>query len=143
MPKTVTATEAKTNFDAMLEWTVTEKDQIVVQSHGQPKAAIINYADYTQYITLKEKNRREQAWQEMESLRKEVSARNTDLSEEEIYALADFITGDTINSMIAEDKLQYGGTASAIKPATQEVVDRMFAEGKLQYDSAASDENLD
>ena len=45
--------------------------------------------------------------------------------------------------MIAEDKLQYGGTASAIKPATQEVVDRMFAEGKLQYDSAASDENLD
>lgn len=143
MPKTVTATEAKTNFGAMLDWTVTEQDQIIVQSHGQPKAAIINYDDYTQYATLKEKNRREQAWQEMEALRKQVSARNTDLSEEEIDALADFITRDTINSMIADGKIQYEGTASAIKPATQEIINRMFAEGKLQYDSAAPDENTD
>jgi len=143
MPKIVTATEAKTNFGAMLDWTVTEKDPIIVQSHGQPKAAIMGYDEYTQYAILMEKARREQAWQQLEALRQQVSARNTDLSEEEIWALADFMTGDTINSMIAEGKIQYEGTASGIKPATQEIINRMFAEGKLQDESAVPDENLD
>ena len=52
MPKIVTATEAKTNFGAMMDWTVTEKDQIIVQSHGQPKAVIINYNDYTRFAAM-------------------------------------------------------------------------------------------
>ena len=143
MPKTVTATEAKTNFGAMMDWTVAEKEPIIVQSHGQPKAAIIGYDEYTQYAALKEKARRQQAIKDLEALRKEVSARNADLTEEEIYALADFVTGEAMNSLIATGKVQYEGTGSAIKPATQKVIDRMFAEGKLQDDSAAADETLD
>ena len=143
MPKTVTATEAKINFGAMLDWTVTEKDQVIVQSHGQPKAVIMDYVEHHRLAVLSEKERRQQIWREMEALREEVSARNTDLSEEESYALADFITGDAMNSLIAEGKIQYEGTASAIKPATQKIIDRMFAEGKLQYDSAILDENPD
>jgi prevent-host-death family protein len=108
MPKTVSATEAKTNFGAMMAWTVAQKEPIIVQSHGQPKAAIIGYEEYTHYLAMKEKERRQKIWEEMEALRKEVSARNTDLSEEEIYALADRFTNDVFNEMIAEGKIQYG-----------------------------------
>ena len=87
MPKIVTATDAKTNFGAMLDWTVTEKDQIIVQSHGQPKAAILNYDAYTRFVEMTEQMRRQQALKELEALRVHVRARNQDLTDEQAMEL--------------------------------------------------------
>ncbi len=109
MPKTVTATEAKTNFGAMMDWTVTEKDQIIVQSHGQPKAAMINYDDYTRLVELKEKERRQQALKDLEALRERVRAKNQDLTDEQAMALAARFTRDVVVDMIAEGKIKYEG----------------------------------
>ncbi len=108
MPKTVTATEAKTNFGAMMDWTVTEKDQIIVQSHGQPKAVIINYNEYTRFAEMKEKERRQQALKDLEALREKVRARNQDLTDEQADYLADRFVRDVVQDMIAEGKIKYG-----------------------------------
>ena len=109
MPKIVSATEAKTNFGAMLDWTVTEQDQIIVQSHGQLKAAILNYAQYTRFIEMTEKERRQQALKDLEALRERVRARNQDLTDEQADYLADRFVRDVVQDMIAEDKIQYEG----------------------------------
>ncbi|MFZ1755873.1 MAG: type II toxin-antitoxin system Phd/YefM family antitoxin [Caldilineaceae bacterium] len=109
MPKIVTATDAKTNFGAMLDWTVTEQDQIIVQSHGQPKAAILNYAAYTRYVEMTEKERRQQALKDLEALRERVRARNQDLTDEQAMELAARFTRDVVNDMIAEGKIKYEG----------------------------------
>jgi len=109
MPKIVTATEAKTNFGAMLDWTVTEKDPIIVQSHGQPKAVIMNYAEYVRLADISEKERRQRALAEMEALRERVRAQNQDLNDEQADYLADRFVREVVQDMIAEGKIQYEG----------------------------------
>lgn len=81
-------TEAKNQFSAMLEF-VQEPDAIaVIESHGRTKGILISAAQLETYRNYKERERRRRAFQQLEELRKEVSSRNTDLSEEEAMELA-------------------------------------------------------
>ena len=81
-------TEAKNQFSAMLEF-VQEPDAVaVIESHGQPKGMLTSAAELEAFRKYKERERRRQAFRQLEELRKEVSSRNTDLSEEEAMELA-------------------------------------------------------
>jgi prevent-host-death family protein len=109
MPKTVSASEAKSQFGSLVEWTVQNKDDVIVESHGRPKAAIISFEEYQRLTALREQARRSEVLAQLETLRERVSARNRDLTEEEAEAIADEITRDTIRRMIAEGKIRYEG----------------------------------
>jgi len=61
MPKTVTATEAKTHFAAMLDWVASEKDAIIVTRYGQPKAVIVAYDEFLRFSKFRENVQRQQA----------------------------------------------------------------------------------
>lgn len=88
MPKTVSATEAKVQFGAIVEWAVEAQDDVVVERRGEPKAVIISYQEYQKVLALREQARREEALRRLRALREEVRARNTDLDEEQAMALA-------------------------------------------------------
>ena len=107
MPKTVSASEAKSQFGSLVEWTVENKDDVIVESHGRPKAAIISFEEYQRFAALREEARRREVLAQLESLRERVSARNADLSPEEAEQLADRLVRDTIQEMIAEGKIRY------------------------------------
>ena len=108
MPKTVSATEAKTRFGEMVTWAQQNQDDVIVESHGKPHAVIISFEEYQRILTLREKARREEVLRKLDDLREQVSSRNQDLSEEEALALADHLTRETIERMIAEGKIKYG-----------------------------------
>jgi len=107
MPKTVTATEAKTRFGAMVSWALEEKDDVIVESHGVPKVAIVPYEEYAQIQSWREKERRKRAIAEIEKLRKSVRARNQDLTEEQAIALADRLVRDTIDRMVEDGRVTF------------------------------------
>jgi prevent-host-death family protein len=107
MPKTISVSEAKNRLSAMLKWAVENQDEVVVESHGQPKAVILPYAEYELFRRLREKDRRQQALQRLQELATVNQARNQDLTREEADALADEVTRETMERMEAEGKVSF------------------------------------
>jgi prevent-host-death family protein len=102
MPKTVSASEAKNNLGSLLKWVGKDDESVIVENRGAPAAAIISIAEYEQLQVLKEKARREEALAGLRQLRAQIQERNKDLTLEEADAIADEITRDAINSLIAK-----------------------------------------
>jgi prevent-host-death family protein len=108
MPKTVTATEAKNRFGAMMSWALEAKDEVIVESHGVPKVAIVPYEEYEQVAAWRERERRRKAVAEIEALVERVRARNKDLTEAQAIELADRVVRETVENMVADGKVTYG-----------------------------------
>ena len=72
MPKSVSSSEAQNNFGAVIRLAETERDGVVVERHGKPKAVIISYELYTELTALRERNRKYLALAELRALREEV-----------------------------------------------------------------------
>ncbi|MBM3190034.1 MAG: type II toxin-antitoxin system Phd/YefM family antitoxin [Chloroflexi bacterium] len=109
MPRTVSASEAKTRFGAIASWAAESKDDVIVESHGEPKVVIISFEEYQQMLKLREEARRRELLAQLRGLREEVRARNQDLTAEEASDLAKEISEETIKRMIAEGKVDYEG----------------------------------
>jgi prevent-host-death family protein len=111
MPRRVPATEAKTRFGAIADWAVENEDEVIVESRGEPKVAIIPFEEYQRLAHLREEARRRAALSRLERLRERVRARNQDLDEEQAESLADRFTREVITDMVREGKVKYGGDA--------------------------------
>jgi prevent-host-death family protein len=90
MPKIVSSTEAKTQFGTLLKWASQENDEVIVKFYGEPKAVIMPYQEYEALLKLREKERRRQAWEAVEKIRRRIEASTPELSQEEAYRLAGF-----------------------------------------------------
>jgi len=110
MPKRVSATEAKINLGAMMEWTVAEADEVIIESHGQPKAVLVSYSVYQAVQKIQEALRREQALAQLESLAMKVQRHQKPLSPAEAEATADQFVHDVIREMIAAGQIVYQGS---------------------------------
>lgn len=107
MPRIVSATEAKNAFGSLVDWATKTKEEVIVESRGQPKVAIIAFEEYQRLDELRERARREEALARLEGLRKRTIARNVDLSEEDVAELADRVTREAIRRLVAEGKVRY------------------------------------
>jgi prevent-host-death family protein len=107
MTKTISVSEAKNKLSAMLDWTVENQEEIIVESRGQPKAVILAYDEYEAITELREKLRRQAVWGRMQELAAAVQARNQDLSPEQAEQIADDITRETIDRMVREGKVSF------------------------------------
>lgn len=63
MPMTVTVSEAKDKFSSLLHWTVDNSDVVIIESRGKPKAVVVSYAEYQEFLALREQARRKEALQ--------------------------------------------------------------------------------
>jgi prevent-host-death family protein len=107
MPKTMSVSEAKNKLSAMLQWAVENQDEVIVESHGQPKAVILPYDEYEALAALRRKARRQEALAQMQALAAKVQAGNQDLSAEEVEQMADEITRETIERLTSEGKVSF------------------------------------
>ncbi|NLD74134.1 MAG: type II toxin-antitoxin system Phd/YefM family antitoxin [Chloroflexi bacterium] len=107
MPRTVTASEAKSAFGALADWAVETKDDIVIESHGKPKVVIVAYEEYKRLAALREQALREEALAELEAIRESVQSRLRDITEEEAEKTADRMTRRAVQRLIAEGKVRY------------------------------------
>ena len=107
MPKTVSVSEAKNKLSAMLRWAVENQDEVVVESHGQPRAVIVPYAEYEMFKQLREREQRKAILERLQKLAEANQALNQDLSAEEAEDLAEEVTRETIDRMETEGKVSF------------------------------------
>ena len=107
MPKTVSVSEAKNQLSAVMDWAVENGDEVVIESRGEPKVAILSYAEYQEFLALRQQERRREAFRQLEELAETIRARNADLTPDEAEELADEISRDAIQRMIDTGKVSF------------------------------------
>ena len=105
MAKQISATDVKVRFGRIVDWVNREDEEVIIQSRGQPKAVLISYRAYEDFLRLREAARRAQALRRLEALSATVRDRNRDLSDEEIETLADQIVREAIEEMIRRGEI--------------------------------------
>lgn len=107
MPKAVSANEAKNRLGSLLGYVSEQDDEVIVESHGKPKAVIMSIAAYEEVQALREQKRRTDALNELRALRGEVRARNQDLSEQDATALADRVSREFVDDLASKGKITF------------------------------------
>ncbi len=108
MPKMVSATEAKNRLGALFNWIQDNQDTVIVESRGEPTAVIMSYSEYEKIQALQEQARRQEIWERMEALRREVRANNPDITtEEQAMEIADQFTREAIASLVKKGKIKF------------------------------------
>ena len=107
MPKVVSSNEAKQRWGAILGYVSEKGDEVIVESHGKPKAVVLSIAAYEEVQALREQKRRAEALDRLRALQERQAERNTDLSEEDAMALADRFAHEMIDDLAAAGKLVF------------------------------------
>jgi prevent-host-death family protein len=107
MPKTVSTREAQDSLSTLIGWAKEHRDQVIVESHGEPAAVLMSFAEYETLRDLREQLRREEVWSKLRQLRDQVSARNADLDQAEIDQLAEETTRDAIDTLVEQGKIRF------------------------------------
>lgn len=105
--KTVASSEVQAKFGAMVDWVVTNKADMVVESRGVPTVVIMPYAAYEQTKRLEAELQRRQAFARLERLRERVSARFRDLSETQKDDLANRFSREFVQDLVDEGKVTF------------------------------------
>ena len=107
MPKVVSATEAKNRLRALIGWVSRNRDEVIVESHGEPTAVIISFAEYQRLRELREQARRKTALETLRELRQRTLASNADLSPGEADALADAFSRDLVDDLVSRGQVRF------------------------------------
>ena len=105
MPKSVSTSEAKSKLSSIIGWVRENRDEVIVESRGEPAAVIMSYAEYEEMQGLKEQRRRRDALERLRAVQRRVSARNRDLTEEQAEELAGEVSRDVIDGLIRKGRL--------------------------------------
>ncbi len=107
MPRKVSATEAKNRFGALIDWVREHRDEVIVESRGEPAVVIMAYGEYEAAQALREERRRTQALDQLRELRARVQARNADLAPAEGDALAELFSHELIDDLASQGKIRF------------------------------------
>ena len=101
MPKTVSATEAKSRFGAMVKWAVENQDDVIVRQYGDPTAVLISYAEYERLVAWREQERRNEAFEQFEALRRRIQEDMPVTDQAEAYrqaGMAEWVIRETLEA---------------------------------------------
>jgi prevent-host-death family protein len=107
MEKTISTTELKRDPDAVLREVSGGDEVVFVESSQAPTAAIISLDEYRRLREVDDRRRRQEAWAEMERLRLEIDEALKDLSIEERQALAEEISQETMDRILANAQFRF------------------------------------
>lgn len=107
MPRTVSATEAKNRLGSLLGWVEEQRDEIIVERQGRPRAVIMSFEEYEKVQELRTQKRREEAVATMRRLRDQISARNSDMTPEDVEEFANRATREAVESLIQKGKVRF------------------------------------
>lgn len=102
MPKVVSSTEAQNRFASMMQWANEHNDGVVVEVRGEPRAAILSYADYAEFLRLRKQEQKRKVLAALDAIREEIKQKGPPLTTEEAYHLAG-ISEDVIQKIAQHD----------------------------------------
>ena len=107
MTLNVSTSEAKAKLSSFVQQVVGNREEVIIENRGAPQAVLISYDAYEQYSQWRDQNRRQRALEELQKLADSIQSRDQDLSETETDELADRLSRDVIDEMIADGKVKY------------------------------------
>ncbi len=107
MSRAVSANEAKNRLGSLLRSVSTEGEEVIVESHGKPKAVLISFEAYEEVLALREQKRRADALAELRALRDEVRAQNASLGEDEAEDLAERVSREIVDDLAASEAVTF------------------------------------
>jgi prevent-host-death family protein len=107
MTLNVSTSEAKAKLSSFLQQVVGNREEVIIENRGAPQAVLISYGSYEQYSTWRDQNRRQRALEELQELADSIQSRNQNLSETEADEMADRLSHDVIDEMVADGKINY------------------------------------
>ncbi len=107
MSRAVSANEAKNRLGSLLRSVSAEGEEVIVESHGKPKAVLISFEAYEEVLALREQKRRADALAELRALRDEVRARNASMGADEVEALADRVSREIVDDLAASEAVTF------------------------------------
>jgi prevent-host-death family protein len=105
----ISATDAKNNFGSLIAQVAETGEPVVVERQGKGRAAIISLDDFREFRRLQEMDRRK-AWEELEKLRKKISARNSDMTPEQIEEFAQKLRDEAMEAVVERYAAERGGS---------------------------------
>jgi prevent-host-death family protein len=107
MSRSVSATEAKNRLGALLSWVVEENDEVIIEHQGKPRAVLMSTTEFEKVQDLRKQARRAEAIATIRRLRDEISARNSDMTPEEVEEFANRVRHDAVESLIKKGKVRF------------------------------------
>ena len=107
MTLNVSTSEAKAKLSSFVQQVVGNREEVIIENRGAPQAVLISYGAYEQYSKWRDQNRRQRALEELQELADSIQSRNQDLSETEAEKMADRLSRDVVDEMIADGKVKY------------------------------------
>jgi prevent-host-death family protein len=107
MEKTISANELKSDPEAVLREVSAGDEVVIVESPEAPTAAIISLDEYRRLREVEDQQRRQQAFAELERLRLEIDQNLSDLSDDERRALAEEISNDVMDRILANGQFRF------------------------------------
>jgi prevent-host-death family protein len=107
MTLNVSTSEAKAKLSSFVQQVVGNREEVIIENRGAPQAVLISYGSYEQYSKWRDQNRRQRALEELQELADSIQSRNQDLSETETDEMADRLSRDVIDEMVADGKINY------------------------------------
>ena len=107
MSKTVSVSEAKAKLSAMMEWTVTNQDEVIIENRGKPTAVLLPFSKYKEYRQTQKQAAREELLARLQRIAVEVQQKNLDLTQEETEVLAEEVSQETIQNLVKKGKVQF------------------------------------
>jgi len=111
MPKTITSSEAKARFGAMIKWAVENQDDVIVRQYGDPAVVMVPFAQYEQILAWREQARRESIIKKLGDLRREIQEATPTIDEAEAYRQAG-MSERVIRETLEADQARKGYTTS-------------------------------
>lgn len=103
MPRTISATELRTQFGATLDWVIENNREAVITRYGKPSAVLLPYAVYQRLEALQQRDRKRQAVAQLEAIRAQIAEQNPDIDPVEAYREAGF-SEEAIEEMLHTDE---------------------------------------
>lgn len=101
MEKTISANELKNDPEAVLREVSAGDEVVIVESPVAPTAAIISLDEYRRLREVEDRQRRQQAFTELERLRLKIDESLSDLSDDQRCELADEISQEVADGIAA------------------------------------------
>lgn len=120
MVKTLSSNEVKQRWGAVMGSVSRGEGEVIVESHGKPKVAVISYEEFERLKTLRKKQRDAEALAELQRISEEIGNRNDDLTQEQIDELANRFSHELILDLVREGKIKLEQDVSELeRPLSQ------------------------
>jgi len=100
--RAVSVSEAREQFSSFINWTAKNQDDVIIQNRGRATAVLIPYVDYRLLQAAREQQRKEEALEELKQIAQEVRSRNQTITPSEAERIADEVTREAIDSLMAQ-----------------------------------------